>query len=206
MKKLLILLFSILISFNSYGFFGLFDKTVCLDAVAQERNYLIHLPNETKPFTGSDLCKDEDGQILSEGKVNNGKITSLTKYEYYKNGQKKSERNYKTVGEEHYIDHETEDGKQILWYENGLKNEEVNYKDGILDGKWTSWYENGQIKAEHNYKDGILDGKWTWWYENGQKRAEGNYKDGKDDGKLTYWHENGQLDFEGYYKDGEIVH
>tara|TARA_B110000967_G_C18734610_1_gene484417 strand:- start:413 stop:592 length:180 start_codon:yes stop_codon:yes gene_type:complete len=47
MKKLLILLFSMLISFNSYG------KTVCdlTDALLFE-NELLFVPSETKPFTG----------------------------------------------------------------------------------------------------------------------------------------------------------
>ena len=64
MKKLLILLFSILISFNSYG--GFFDKTVCVDTDAQIRNDLYYLPNETKPFTGKNLCKYKNGQITLE--------------------------------------------------------------------------------------------------------------------------------------------
>ena len=55
MKKLLILLFSILISFNSYG--GWFDKTVCVDTDAQEKGGIIYLPSKTKPFTGKNLCK-----------------------------------------------------------------------------------------------------------------------------------------------------
>ena len=33
MKKLLLFLFSLLISFNSYG--GLFDKTICLETLSQ---------------------------------------------------------------------------------------------------------------------------------------------------------------------------
>jgi len=49
MKKLLILLFSILLSFNSYG--GLFDKTVCVETETMERGGLIYLPNKTKPFS-----------------------------------------------------------------------------------------------------------------------------------------------------------
>ena len=42
------------------------------------------------------------------------------------------------------------------------------------------WYENGQKNTELNYKDGKLDGQQTEWNENGQKESEGNYKDGKE--------------------------
>ena len=73
MKKLLILLFSLLISFNSYGLFGLFEKTICVETDAQERGDIFYLPNETKPFTGKNLCEYENGQYKSEGKYKNGK-------------------------------------------------------------------------------------------------------------------------------------
>ena len=63
MKKLLILLFSILISFNSYGFF---HKTICIETDAQERGGIIYLPNKTKPFTGTNLCEYENGQIEAQ--------------------------------------------------------------------------------------------------------------------------------------------
>ena len=95
MKKLLILLFSLLISFNSYGLFGLFEKTICVETDAQERSDIFYLPNETKPFTGKDLCKNKNGQIVMEGKVKRGKIVSRTFNLYYENSQKQLEENYK---------------------------------------------------------------------------------------------------------------
>mgnify|MGYP000903584963 CR=1 FL=1 len=73
MKKLLILLFSILISFNSYG------KTVCVDTDAQMRNGIIYLPNTTKPFSGKDLCKNENGQLISEGNFKDGEKEGVFK-------------------------------------------------------------------------------------------------------------------------------
>ena len=68
MKKLLVLLFSILISFNSYG------KTICLETDAQYIDGIIYLPNKTKPFTGKNLCKYENGQIKIEGNAKDGKL------------------------------------------------------------------------------------------------------------------------------------
>jgi len=50
MKKLLILLFSILISFNSYGSYHSYSETICVDTDAQEKGGIIYLPNKTKPF------------------------------------------------------------------------------------------------------------------------------------------------------------
>jgi len=91
MKKLLILLFSILISLNSYG---LFHKTVCVGTDTQVRGGLIYMPNETKPFTGNTLCFYENGQIevvanFIDGK-RDGKMTM-----WNENGQKELEGNFK---------------------------------------------------------------------------------------------------------------
>ena len=68
--------------------------------------------------------------------------------------------------------------KEIDWYTNGQKKEEVTYKDGEYDGLWTYWDENGQKWAERTYKDG-KEIESTYWYENGQKESEITYKDGE---------------------------
>ena len=72
-------------------------------------------------------------------------------------------------------------------------------------GKWTQWHENGQKDQEGKFKDGIVDGKWTQWHENGQKSFEGKYKDGTLNGLITQWHENGQKKEEGEYLNGERI-
>ena len=54
MKRLLILLLAILISFNSYG--SWLDITVCVKTDAQDKDGIIYLLNKTKPFSGKNLC------------------------------------------------------------------------------------------------------------------------------------------------------
>ena len=73
MKKLFILLFSILVSFSSYG---LFDKTICAETDSQLRDGIVYLPNKVKPFTGKNLCKYENGQLKSEQSFNEGVATT----------------------------------------------------------------------------------------------------------------------------------
>ena len=111
--------------------------------------------------------------------------------------------------------------KNILYWSNGQKKEEGNYKNGKRDGEWTYWYENEQKQWEGTFKDGELDGLWTVWYENGQKKEEGMKKDGEkflcnswyENGEIMVkdgngkqiddWFENGQKKYEGTYKDGQ---
>ena len=135
-------LFPILISCNSYS--GSSDKTVCVDTDALIRNGIIYLPNETKPFTGNNLCKYENGQIKSEGNYKDGKPDGKVTG-WFENGQIQTVLNLK-------------DGKLngtvIDWYENGQIEAEENYKDGKLDGKATYWHENGKIKGKVTFKDG----------------------------------------------------
>ena len=133
MKKLLILLFSILISFNSYG---LFEQNVCVETDAQNRGGIIYLLNKTKPFTGKNLCEYQNGQNKSKGKVEDGKKDGKWT-RWHENGQIEAEGNYK--------DNKL-DGKWTRWHENGQKESERNYKDGKVYGKWTYWHFNGQKK------------------------------------------------------------
>ena len=141
MKKLLILLFSILISFNSYA--GYYD-TICdedptLDATVISGSIAFTiLINDLggirrTDFSGENLCKWNNGK----GQWNNG--------------------NTRIKGQ--YINGKRE-GKWTWHYENGLKmddgpkSQEGNYKYGNKDGKWTSWNKNGQIVSVKNFKDG----------------------------------------------------
>ncbi len=79
----------------------------------------------------------------------------------------------------------------------------ATYKNGIIANEtvWL-WYENGQKQDEANYKNGKLDGTYTIWYENGQKQNEVNYKDGKKNGLSTFW-VNGEKLNEIIYKDDQ---
>ena len=116
MKNLLtffVLLFSSSISFNSYG--GWFDKTVCVETDAQDRNGIIFLPNQTEPFSGNNLCEYENGQVKSKGEIKDGKYDGKWTY-WYENGQKKSEGSLKD--------------NYTTWYENGQIESEGNWQDG----------------------------------------------------------------------------
>ena len=125
MKKLLVLLFSLLISFYFYGLFGFFeDTTACVDTDTLKKDGLIYLPNETKPFTGNNLCKYENGQNKSEGKVKDGKLDGK------------------------------EDDTWVYWHANGQKSSQRNYKDGKLDGKLYDWNEDGDIESEKTWQNG----------------------------------------------------
>ena len=143
MKKLIIFLFSIFISINSYS--GIFnEKNICFETDEQD---IVFLLNETNPYTGEYLCKYDNGQKEKEGRYINGKLIGQWSA-WYDNGQKKSEENYKNG---------KLDGKWTKWNKNGQKVGQKNYKNGKLDGKLIEWFQfNGEIKREENYKNGKI--------------------------------------------------
>ncbi|MDP6374897.1 MAG: toxin-antitoxin system YwqK family antitoxin [Pseudomonadales bacterium] len=226
MKKPLILLFSILISLNSYG------NTVCIDQTnAQEINGVVYLRNQQVPFTGESLCTYENGQKKSEVNYKDGKKYGIWTY-WFDNGRKFQEGIYKNG---------KLDGKLFRWFPNGQTASEKNYKDGV-ELKQFSNQNNPAVRATGttrtirgvsknlkeknpsiqsvdnqpeggNYKNGKKDGLWTYKYENDQKNSEGSYKDGKlegtykdgkTDGSWTRWHDNGQIESERNFIQGRM--
>ena len=140
MKKLIILLFSILISMKSYG--GIFNETICFETDGQD---IVFLANETDPYTGKYLCKYGNGVKEREGGYKDGKLDGKWTI-WYETGQKESEANYKNG---------RLDGQSTWWNKKGQKVKQKNYKNGKLDGKLIEWFQfNGEIKREENYKNG----------------------------------------------------
>jgi len=140
MKKLIIILFSIYISINSYA--GIFYESVCFETNGQN---IVFLPNETDAYTGRYLCKHDNGEKEKEGSYKNGKLDGKWTI-WFNNGQKKEEGSYKDG---------KLNGKWTWWGKSGQKVKQKNYKDGKLDGKLIEWFQfNGEIKREENYKNG----------------------------------------------------
>jgi antitoxin component YwqK of YwqJK toxin-antitoxin module len=207
MNKLTILLFSILISFNSYGwFFGLFDNPICIETDGQTRGEIVYLPNEDDAFTGKSLCVYKNGKNKSESNYKDGKKDGLLTL-WYENGNKKSEINF-VNGERHgtrtdwYDDIRRElgqikstaiykagkqHGSQVAWHPNGKKMAETIFVNDKEDGAFIAWHDNGELKLSSYFKDGKEDGKFSLYDESSNKLAEGQYIDGEKDGTWKEW-------------------
>ena len=89
--------------------------------------------SEEKTVSREDLTLYKGFSIL-EGKLFTGACVN-----YYDNGQKKCEVNFKNGKEEGFCIH---------WYENGQKQSEGQYRDGKPDGLWSKWTEGGERRDE----------------------------------------------------------
>ena len=85
----------------------------------------------------------------------------------------------------------------LLFLSVGLSQKEKEYNGNDLiemdNGLWTYWYDNGMKELEVTYKDGKVDGLYTEWYENGQKRYEVTYKDGELVNIIGKWNKDGSV-------------
>ena len=70
-------------------------------------------------------------------------------------------------------------GVLTLWYDNGMKEFEFNYKDGKKEGKSFNWYRNGQLRLEQMYKNDLPNGVQIDYNKNGEKFIEVILEDGK---------------------------
>jgi len=129
---------------------------------------------------------------------------------------------------ETYFTDGVRDGKETIWYPNGNKHSEVDYKrvwnskkhsggpgrkeqDDYIDcrdGKEIYyWEETGNKELEFNYSGGFQNGKQTRWHPNGQKSQEYftelRLSGVTYHGTETNWHPNGQKSYERHYKDDE---
>jgi antitoxin component YwqK of YwqJK toxin-antitoxin module len=85
-------------------------------------------------------------------------------------------------------------GLQEQYYPNGqLKMSGKINNSGQKEGIWTSYFENGKKNSESNFKNGLNDGYSMVWYPNGNVRYFGDYANGKKVGEWTFYNEKGEF-------------
>jgi TonB family protein len=76
------------------------------------------------------------------------------------------------------------DGQSLRYHENGKKEGEMYFVDGIKNGDYAFYHENGQLAESGKYKMGFFDGEIVSYYKNGivcrmEKYDDGTMKWGK---------------------------
>jgi len=149
-----------------------------------DRGGLKYAPNDDEPYTGKVFDFYENGQKKLDGNYRNGLMNGKWTY-YHENGQ--------IYVQGRFIDG---DGSNL----SELSGVPFNGRTG----RWNVWFKNGQKESEGTYRNGNLIGKFEIWLDDGTKVWEHyNNDDGtRDSTKLTIqWYENGQKQFEGYWKN-----
>ena len=83
-----------------------------------------------------------------------------------------------------------------------LKSKE-NFNDGMKNGKCIYYYPGGVIaNQEISYKNGLLNGKFSTYDRRGNIKSETNYKENKKDGDMKVYSKRGKLILHVEYKNG----
>jgi len=132
---------------------------------------------------------NENGSKSREVRLENGIINFSN---WYMNGQKEFEEFYKDGENNGVWITWYENGKirSKSKYKGGLRYA-VN-KEKPFTGTHIILFEDGQKNIETHYKDGVKDGVHIEWDESGRKRLEENWKGGKKSGELMWRSDGGQ--------------
>lgn len=100
--------------------------------------------------------------------------------------------------------------KRNEWYDNGIKEFEIQYKNNVPHGKIKRWTVLGDVALDGEYKNGKREGTWTSYFverlNSRRKEAVRHYKDDHPVGDWEGWHFNGNKAFEEHYNDnGDTV-
>jgi len=107
-----------------------------------------------------------------------------TTYEYYDNGQVKSEG--QLIGK-------IKVGRWIYYHENGRIEKIGAYLNNREIGQWTYFYSDGKKQEEGSYTDSQLDGQWTYYYPKVQLFTQISFNSGKVDSGLKIYNNEGKL-------------
>jgi antitoxin component YwqK of YwqJK toxin-antitoxin module len=85
------------------------------------------------------------------------------------------------------------------WYRNGIKAEEIPFKNGVPHGTYRKWSITGFIIESGPYKDSLREGKWTVYSSERVPYLQGLYKKGLRQGKWTVFNESGKIAGEQFF-------
>ena len=84
-------------------------------------------------------------------------------------------------------------GRWVLYYINGQKCEECDYKNGRKDGECITYYWDGSKHSVEHYQDGLMQGDDMAFYPSGAIAHKGRRDRDKAVGTYTYYDNNGRV-------------
>jgi antitoxin component YwqK of YwqJK toxin-antitoxin module len=114
----------------------------------------------------------DNGQLKRDWRYEDGKPASGTWKEWHRNGALHTSIK---VGKNGKPPTQT----QVLFHDNGQKEAQGKWKDGLQEGKWTYWHRNGKRARVVTFKKGQPDGWETTWDETGKRTSRVKWKNGR---------------------------
>lgn len=70
-------------------------------------------------------------------------------------------------------------GRIKRWTNEGWKQAEGGYNNGMQHGRWKTWWDNGNLRSAIEFVKGKPSGPAIHWHANGQRKTEGSFLNGK---------------------------
>jgi antitoxin component YwqK of YwqJK toxin-antitoxin module len=118
----------------------------------------------------------QDSTVSKKNKKHVERIGEV-KLTYHKNGEVKSETEYRNGVRE---------GLMISYDEEGNISSEVLFEKGKMIGEFKAYYPDGSLKMIANYVEGVLDGETLSYYPDGKLEAKQTYVKNKLVRNITY--------------------
>jgi len=97
-------------------------------------------------------------------------------------------------------------GISIDLFENKTKQQEINWKDGLLHGLKTEYFPGGRvIRSTMNFYEGKRNGYFVYYHENTKVKLEGKYLFDQLDSTIKCYYETGNLKYVHNYNNGVRV-
>jgi len=92
-------------------------------------------------------------------------------------------------------------GKWVVYFVNGFKSHEINYKDGKYLGQFLNYYPNGQLAYRQLYSQAGIEGEEVGFFQSGRINYRAYHRRGRNVGKWVWYDEEGKIKNEQNYPD-----
>ena len=97
-----------------------------------------------------------------------------------------------------------ENGKSVLYFDDGSKLYEGDWIDGKQEGTSFAYHKDGTKWIEMNHKAGARNGIYRSWHSNGEIEKISNYINGKLERESNAWYSDGSIKYKEYYVNGVL--
>ena len=95
---------------------------------------------------------------------------------------------------------------ETKYYEDGSKESETTFVNGVENGEYKSWYRSGKLAWTGHYKNGLMDGVWREYDDfSGSLIGHEEYKNGELHGRLIGWDTRGARFEDKIYIEGKEI-
>ena len=163
-------------------------------SVAAQTDTTLNQTNPKGEKHGKWIKKDNKGNIIYEGRFENGVPVDTFRHYYPEKNKLKAKAIHRNSDELHVKN----------YYENGKLKAEGKYINRQKDSVWRFYRKEGRLVSEETFKNDVRHGKAVFYFFSGDTLKVTHYKDGELHGKEKVFYEGGDLNKKVVYDEGKL--